>query len=267
MSPDSVRYWDGTAWTNDIRASVADVPTTQLPPPGEQAPSAPTASVYTTGSVPPGSGGKVLAIVAAAAVLLTGGVVAIVAAQSPGGSSPSDTPAAQETPVPRVTPQVDLPNFGDWTLEIPDHWLDVSITDYMDLAEENREPFVGGWNVDGRSNNKTSSFIFAYQYPDLDDDRPLQEIGMEYYTGPFAGVDVHSDQDSSFTTSNGYEAWVRTVNGLCDTRSCRISVLIARADASEFSITLRDYSESIEYFDEVLAVFDSIERNETHDAS
>lgn len=145
-------------------------------------------------------------------------------------------------------------------MDVPEHWLDVSLSDYLELSDENKDVFVGGWNVDGRSNLKTSSFIFAYQYADVDDSEPLQQVGLYYYGGPFAEMDIATDEDSRFTTTQGIEAWIRTAHGMCGDLACSVTVMLARDSSHEFSITLRDYSESTQYFDEVLAAFNTLQR-------
>lgn len=262
QSSSNLRYWDGSAWTTDVRAADATFGSPAPPPTGSHGsaydPAAPDVFVPRKSQ-----GGLVVAMVSVAAVLVAGGVIAIIAvANSSDGSSPSnpgqDSILADPQSETADEQERALPDFTTWTIEVPDAWRDVSAIDILTLDGEANETFLGSWNLDGKHNLATNSF--AYSYQDLGYYRAGQsvtEIIDVYLEWAFDDIEINRSVTDTITTTHGSELFYQAAWHDCMRSLCSRALFVAKHERDALVVLYYGPDDSQHYIDEILDVLDT----------
>ncbi|PKQ26851.1 MAG: hypothetical protein CVT64_03660 [Actinobacteria bacterium HGW-Actinobacteria-4] len=220
-----LRYWDGTAWTNQTNASPASPGSTDSwarPAPAVSAyssgdPFAGSGTSSTRGGMPPWAWAAIALVVVGVGVVVALGVGAATQGLSAADRGQDAAPVATGAPGPADPSDDDATGTETWitpqrlaSFEVDRSWREDMDT-VLDHTPTLRRDLAGSWNLDGLSFIRTRHFMYVWEYANVPDEGlSVEEAGEEYYSNLhfFDDIEVLSRATETFTTSNGYEVWV-----------------------------------------------------------
>lgn len=239
-----VRYWDGSAWTTQVRDAVAPAGV------GTAVPMAGTATVAGFGADTPGlqpvrrkRTGAIIGVAVGVVVLLGAGAFGVIS------SGILSSTVKEET------------YQGVVSLNVPKDWRNVNEA-VLPLVEDFSGEFAGAWTADNKSFFAANDYLLGFEYAGVIDsqDYTVEELGEIYFSGWLEDFDLSTDESESLTTKEGYEAWRREVaftdpDGVSGTAV----QYVVREGTSEFSIILYRYDDLTGYEDQFAAMINTME--------